>query len=199
MAMHVPEPILDQVAPLIVGGSLGALFGWLIGSPYHSSLLWPIGFSVVLVASSVGWYRRSLKIEEKDSRKEERDETDSRTLHEMNRKIDIAVGSDGRWLTRSNGSPIVNAGDTVTVMGHSTIVKTPGVGPVTVTVPSGGLFGIDPDQKLTFTIPANVGSFNLPKGGTVAAQLSRQINSVSEVKGQPTIQRTDEDEGRSGA
>lgn len=194
MAAHVPEPILDQVAPLIVGGSLGALFGWLIGSPYHSSLLWPIGFFVILIASSIGWHRRSLKIEAEGSRRLERDEDDSQTLHELDRKFDIAVGPDGRWRTRSDG-PIVQAGDTLTAPAHSTILKTPGVGSVIVTVPSGGLFGIDPEEKLVFTVPASVKSFTLPEGGTVAAQLSGQINSVSEVKGQPTILKSDDDSG----
>ena len=191
--------MLDQVAPLIVGGALGALTGWLIASPYHTSPLWPVGFALVLIVTSIWWWRSSANLEVENEKRNERAERHERTLDDLNRKFDIAVGSDGRWLTRSNGSPIVNAGDTLTVPAHSTVVKTPGVGPVVITVPSGGLFGIGPEQKLTFTIPANVRTFILPEGGTVAAQISGQINSVSEVKGQPTIRRTDENEDDSGA
>jgi hypothetical protein len=146
-------------------------------------MFWPIGFALVLVGSSIAWWRRSSKIEEEDTKRQEVVDERGRKFDEM---YDLSVGTGGRLKVVNEKGQIVQTGDPLVATRPSTIFKTPGVGPVTVTVPSGGLFGLDPEEKIVFTLPASVESFNLPEGGTVAAQLSATVNSVSEVKGHLT-------------
>lgn len=68
-----------------------------------------------------------------------------------------------------------------------------GVGPITVTVPSGRPFGADPDKPFEFTTNSDPQRIVLPEGGTVAAQLSGVVNSISEVKGHLTIGEDDQE------
>jgi translation initiation factor IF-1 len=48
------------------------------------------------------------------------------------------------------------------------------------------MFGVSPDKTIQVILPDDVTSFNLPDGGTVAAQLSGKVESVSRVNGQLT-------------
>jgi hypothetical protein len=89
-------------------------------------------------------------------------------------------------VAKGNEAPI-SVGDTLTAPRGAIITRAVGVGPVVLTVPSNGMFGVSPDKTIQVILPDDVTSFVLPDGGTVAAQLRATINIVSTVKGDLTI------------
>jgi hypothetical protein len=80
-----------------------------------------------------------------------------------------------------------------TVPAGASVSSAIGAGPLTFTVPSGGVFGTSPNGDVHFTLPEGQ-TIVLPDGGTVAAQLFAKIESVSTVKGELTV-GTKDDEG----
>ena len=101
-----------------------------------------------------------------------------------------------RTLLASKGkeAPMTVTG-TATIPIGGILATAVGVGPVTVTVPSGGPYGADPDKPFEFTTNSDPQRIVLAEGGTVTpAYLSGSINSESTVSGQLTILEEDDDE-----
>lgn len=62
-----------------------------------------------------------------------------------------------------------------------------------VTVPSGGLFGLDPEEKIVFTLPASVEGFYPAEGGTVAVQRRGRRDETSTMSGELTTAQNDDE------
>jgi hypothetical protein len=88
-------------------------------------------------------------------------------------------------VAKGNEAP-KSVGDTLIAPRGVTIVRATGVGPVVITVPSNGMFGVNPTKTIQVILPDDVRSFILPDGGKVAAQLSATVNLVSTVSGHLT-------------
>jgi hypothetical protein len=163
--------------------SLGALtfFGWaatesaLPPKAFHSRFLspYPITLIVVFAVGAVLLVVRKV---------------DDYTKHPEKYEIDVRDETDGSHqivVLRDNEEPQM-VGSTLTAPRNAIISRAFGSDPVRITVPSGGLFGIDPSVTLGIDLPDSVRTFTLPDGGTVSAQLRAVVNEVSDVIGQPT-------------
>lgn len=104
----------------------------------------------------------------------------------------LSVGTNGKLEVANERGQIARRG-IPSWPRPTTIFTTPRVGPVIVTVPSGGLFGLDPEEKVVSTLPASVESFYLPEGGTVAVQLRGRIDSQSTMSGELTTGQNDDE------
>ncbi len=84
-----------------------------------------------------------------------------------------------------NDEAPVPMGDTFRIPAGASVSSAIGAGPLTFTVPSGGIFGTSPTGEVHFTLPEGQ-TIVLPDGGTVAPQLSGKVNALMTAEGRLT-------------
>lgn len=191
----VLSDLTDDLPGLLTSTGLGALVGWLIASktqPASSQLSvwspWSIGFLAVTVLGGILWLIRGAQRHKKNPER-----IGSPEIHKeivaVRQKLDLfidGVTDDHQLVVASGAESPKTIGSSLTVPPGATVSSAIGAGPLTFTVPSGGVFGTSLTGNVVFTVPSGQ-TTPLPDGGTVSAYLSGKIDSRSEVIGSLTI------------
>ena len=202
MGDRIPKTIIDGLPPMTFGASAGAYIARYVSVISQGSAVqfkpwstFSIICIVVAVLSLVAWWRRGLAKDKEDALWREKTDLGLRKIDDLH-EVRFPAPSPGEVAARGLDAAR-GVGNSIRVSPGNTFTMAIGAGPVTVTVPSGGMFGAGSPEFIEFTLDDQQHSLSLPRGGTVTivpAQLSGKVESVSEVKGQPTTPTKTEDE-----
>lgn len=194
----VKADFIEDFPLMIASSGIGAIVGLLIGSKSghsssHLTVLWIVGSVVLTIAGFGLWLYRGAKRHEKNPDRIGFPEV-HREIAELREVVALhipGVTQDHEILVKEgDAEPVPMA--SATVPAGASVSSAIGAGPLTFTVPSGGVFGTSPNGVVHFTLPEGQ-TIVLPDGGTVAAQLFAKIESVSTVKAELTVGKKDED------
>lgn len=174
----IPSGVKHDGPQMLLSGSLGAYVGRAFslrrGITTHAEFFsfWPIFLIVIMGLSVTAWWGRELQKDKDQKTEKEQAAEDRKLLRETHYAI---TKSTPKMEIESEGNTKWVPADTLTVPAGASVTTAIGVGPLTVVVPGGKMFGSSTPGTFKFTVPEGPQSLKFPLGATITSHVDPSV------------------------